>query len=53
MSSNKYQAEVILEVDKEIATATNNDEDYWVRMVVFLLTNGASTRGPSWLVKTS
>ena len=32
MSSNKYQAEVILEVDKEIATATNNDEDYWVRM---------------------
>ena len=35
MSSNKYQAEVILEVDKEIATATNNDEDYWVRMVAF------------------
>ena len=35
MSGSKYQAEMILEIGVGIATATNKDEDYWVRMVVF------------------
>ena len=51
MLSKEYQADLILEVVERIVTATNKDEDYRMRMVFVSLTNGASTRGPSWLEK--